>query len=295
MVSTIVRQFTATRFAPSPTGYLHLGHVASAIYVWGIARHFGAKVILRIEDHDMSRCRQDYVDQTIKDLDWLGFHADTPVYRQSAQSERYERARQAIAQFTYACQCSRKDSEPSSDSNELRYPGTCRKAQLAAEGRVLRVVVNDKEETFTDGLVGLQSQNPWRQCGDFAIRDRLGQWTYQFAVVVDDIADGIDLIVRGQDLLASTGRQIYLARLLGRNEPPQFFHHPLLLDEQGAKLSKRQFSEAIGARRDRGASATELLGEAALYLGLISGRRQVNQEELAGLVASKIGLVVHRS
>ena len=200
-----------TRFAPSPTGYLHLGHVVNAIHVWGIARARGGRVLLRLEDHDRGRCRAEYEAAILDDLEWLGLEPDLGLqaefrggmspYRQSDNSLRYETALKCLAtRFqVYACDCSRKDigGELNSPDEEVRYPGRCRDRGLEpGPGCGLRAALEPGIERFTDGIMGTQQQDPHEQCGDLLLRDRLGNWTYQFAVTVDDFEQRIDLIIR---------------------------------------------------------------------------------------------------
>ena len=259
-----------TRFAPAPTGYLHLGHVANALFVWGGAEARGAEVLLRIEDHDRLRCRPEYEAAMLEDLEWLGFRPTEslgPPLRQSDHPQRYEAAIEqlrAAGHLVYACDCSRKDMAGVAGDvpdQETPYPGRCRHRGLTAgPGLGLRVVMMPGEETFTDLALGPQCQNPAEQCGDLLLRDRVGNWTYQFAVVVDDELQEVDLVIRGADLLDSTGRQIRLARLLGRETPPAFLHHPLIRKPAGEKLSKANQDTAIRDLRAAGASPEELFG-----------------------------------
>ena len=204
-----------TRFAPSLTGYLHLGHVVNAIYVWGIARALGGRVLLRIEDHDRIRCRPEYETALLQDLAWLGFEPDAgldPVLRQSDSPSVYQDALDSIraTNDVYVCQCSRKDI-----CGE-RYDGRCRQRALHdGPGRGIRVRLGNETEAFEDALLGRLTQTPAEQCGDLLVRDRDGYWTYQFAVTVDDIRQNVTLVVRGADLVSSTGRQIVLAACMG--------------------------------------------------------------------------------
>jgi len=260
-----------TRFAPSPTGHLHLGHVVSALFVWGLGRRLGAQVILRIEDHDVSRCRPEFERAIHDDLAWLGFAADA-TYRQSDTPERYRAAIETLRTKlgVYACDCSRKRvAAASPGGDELRYDGHCRERRLSEAGEVgLRVRVPDRAVTFDDLVLGVQTQAPAHQCGDLLLRDRHGSFTYQLAVVADDLAQGVTHVIRGQDLTASTGRQILLGEALGRAEPVQFAHHGLLSDASGQKLSKRFLSESVGKRRLAGEAGAVVLGEAAYAAGL---------------------------
>ena len=291
-----------TRFAPSPTGWLHLGHLVNAIYVWGVARALNGRVLLRIEDHDRGRCRREYESGLLEDLEWLGlvpdlgdpaqYRAGRCDLRQSDNKNAYLSAVGALQQLNlvYACDCSRKDiarEVPDLFNEEMRYPGTCRARELEpGPGVGTRVVLGPGEERFDDALLGPQSQTPDEQCGDLLIRDRLGQWTYQFAVTVDDYRQGVDLVVRGEDLLDSTGRQIRLARLLGRATPPVFLHHPLIRKPSGEKLSKASGDTGLRDLRAGGATPQALLGEAAFRAGLLEQPREVAVDELAALIAS---------
>ena len=284
-LAQIARQLSSpvTRFAPSPTGYLHLGHVVNAIYVWGIARALGGRVRLRIEDHDRLRSRPEYEAAILDDLAWLGFDADEghdPLHRQSDTSASYERALAALrrTQHVYACACSRKEI------GGERYPGTCRaRAVPATAGRGVRVQLDDEPERFVDLLLGPLEQVPADQCGDLLVKDRDGQWTYQFAVTVDDMADGITLVIRGADLLSSTGRQIKLARMLGRMTPPAFLHHPLILKQGGDKLSKASGDTGVRELRAAGVPAAAVIGRAAAAVGLLERPRPVAASSVADL------------
>ena len=293
-----------TRFAPSPTGHLHLGHVVNAIYVWGVARALGGRVVLRIEDHDRQRARAEFEASILEDLEWLGLEGDVEsshladsaglasggrVVRQRDRHTVYERALEPLLSqgLVYACECSRRQIEEAGGAgDELRYPGTCRSRDLPLEGRPLRVRLPDDEVVFEDALLGSRHQVPARQCGDLLLRDRVGQWTYQFAVTVDDADQEIDVVIRGADLLPSTGRQILLARLLGREQPPRFLHHPLIVGADGAKLSKSNGDTGIRELRAAGATAAEVLGRAAARVGLIDRERPLPARDLALLFPS---------
>jgi len=278
-----------TRFAPSPTGLLHLGHLVNAIYTWGLAGALGGSVQLRIEDHDRSRSRPDYEGSILFDLAWLGFVADGPLARQSDRLPRYAAALASLSGggLTYWCDCSRPTvrADGGTVGGELRYSGRCRDRRLGPGGdRGVRVRLDDGDEPFDDGRLGPQVQQPSAQCGDLLARDRHGQWTYQFAVTVDDMQDGIDLVVRGMDLLPSTGRQIALARLLGRPRPPVFVHHPLILAPSGEKFSKSNRDVGLAALRADGVSLEEAIGRAAAAVGLIEGVTPLTTADVAGLV-----------
>lgn len=210
----------------------------------------------------------------LDDLDWLGFRPDvypTDAFRAGPcagrQSDRDDVYHEAVEQLrarglVYGCDCSRTSmaSAASSPSIELRYSGRCRDRGLPlADGIGWRVRMDPGIERFDDARLGPQEQEPAEQCGDVLIRDRHGNWTYQFAVTVDDWRQGIDLVVRGVDLLASTGRQIRLSRLLGRERPPVFLHHPLIMKTRDQKLSKADGDSGRRELRARGVSPADVI------------------------------------
>ena len=289
-----------TRFAPAPTGHLHLGHVVNAIHVWGLARALGGRVLLRIEDHDRQRCRPEYEASILDDLDWLGLEPDvfpTAAFRvgrpcAGRQSNREAVYRQAIDTLAarglvYGCRCTRREIEATGDAAdaELRYPGTCRPLELPlVDGLSWRLVVEPGAVGFDDAIHGPTAQDPAAQCGDLLLRDRLGNWTYQFAVTVDDTAQAIDLVIRGDDLFASTGRQILLARLLGRAAPPMFLHHPLVMKSPTQKLSKRDGDTGVRDLRAAGWTPGRVLGAAAHAAGLIETPTPLGIADLPGLM-----------
>jgi glutamyl-tRNA synthetase/glutamyl-Q tRNA(Asp) synthetase len=269
-----------TRFAPSPTGYLHLGHVVNAIYVWGVAAARGGRVLLRIEDHDRIRSRPEYEGAILEDLRWLGFVSATTLHRQSDEPEAYSEAlaRLRKTQHVYACDCSRKGI------GGERYPGRCRTRNLPeSPGCGIRVEIAPGIERFMDERLGLQEQDPSAQCGDLLLRDRDGHWTYQFAATVDDHRQGVTHVIRGEDILSSTGRQIRLGRMLGRSDPPSFLHHPLVMNRSGDKLSKSSGDTGVRELRDAGISAEEVIGRAARAAGLIDRERPIAADAVAQL------------
>ena len=224
-----------TRFAPAPTGYLHLGHVRNARYVWNFARAHGGRVLLRIEDHDRQRCRPEYEAAILEDLAWLGFVPDQIMPRQSERDAAYRDVldRLIACGLVYGCACTR------SDIGGVVYANTCRDRGLALSNDVnWRVRMDPGAETFVDLLCGAQTQEPAAQCGDLLIRDRLGNWTYQWAATIDDYLQDVTHVIRGVDLLDSTARQIRLARFAGRAAPATFMHHPLIMKTPAQKLSK---------------------------------------------------------
>jgi len=270
-----------TRSAPSPTGHLHLGHVVNAIYVWGMARAAGGRVLLRMEDHDRIRCRPEYEASILEDLAWLGFEPDGglhPLVRQSDRDGLYREAldRLRSTHHVYACECSRKHVAGE------RYDGYCRDRGLDDRpGRGLRIRMDAGVERVDDLLLGAIEQTPARQCGDLLLRDRDGHWTYQFAVTVDDMAQGITDVIRGEDLAASTGRQLRLRRMLGSLDPPRFAHHPLIRKSSGEKLSKSAADTGVRESRRAGVSAEEVIGRAAAAVGLIDQVKAVAARDVA--------------
>jgi glutamyl-tRNA synthetase/glutamyl-Q tRNA(Asp) synthetase len=286
-----------SRFAPAPTGLLHLGHVVNAVYVWGVVRACGGRVLLRIEDHDRVRSRSAFESAILDDLDWLGFTGDDVPVRQSEREAIYVHALDALRRqgLVYACDCSRAQivaaTRPvSSDSgnpitDELWYPGTCRARGVSeTPGTGLRVELAPSTETFVDLRHGLQVQRPSDQCGDLLVRDRDGNWTYQFAAAVDDYAQGITLVIRGDDLLASTGRQIQVARLLGRAEAPRFLHHALVMKSATQKLSKSDRDTGIRDLRARGWSPSRVIGYACFLAGLCAAPCDVRADDVSSMM-----------
>lgn len=290
-----------TRFAPAPTGWLHLGHLVNAVWVWGLARALGGRVLLRVEDHDRTRCRPEYEAGVLEDLEWLGLepdlgtpsqfrHGPTP-YRQSDRATRYavELGRLQARGLAYGCRCSRKDiADAGGDApdRETPYPGTCRALDLPLEpGTGVRIRMDPGIERFDDARLGPAAQEPARQSGDLLVRDRQGHWTYQYCVVVDDRDQQVDLVIRGEDLLASTGRQIRLARLLERLTPPVFLHHPVIRRSDGSKLSKAAGDTGLRELRAAGHAPGALLGEAAARSGLLDRPRTLGPADLASLFA----------
>jgi glutamyl-tRNA synthetase/glutamyl-Q tRNA(Asp) synthetase len=256
--------------------------VLNAEYVWGEARRAGGEVLLRIEDHDRERSRGAFEAGILDDLDWLGFRPDifpTSAFRagrcdgrQSDREAHYLRAAGILHRQgrLFGCDCTRKilGAARRAPSGEPVYSGRCRDRRLPLEAGVgWRVRVDPGTERFTDLRLGPQEQEPASQCGDILIRDTRGNWTYQFAVAVDDWLQGIDLVVRGVDLLASTGRQILLARLLGRSEPPRFLHHPLIMKTPNQKLSKSDRDTAVSDLRAAGWSQRRILETARAWAG----------------------------
>lgn len=287
------------RFAPSPTGFLHEGHLLSALYVWAAAKKWNLKVHLRIEDHDQSRARKAYIDGIYEDLAWFGFRYDSESI-QSRRDSIYKTALEKLEsqQLVYPCYCSRKQLEaenPKSETGEIVYQGKCRLLDKRGKTRDksdephnLRFVVPNKVIHWHDLRLGDFDENPKMQCGDFPIRDRDNQWTYQFAVCVDDIEEGITHIVRGEDIRSSTARQIALMQALDRKDMPIYLHHALIVDQNGKKLSKRELAYSLRQDREAGKTAESLLGEVCFKAKMQAENNPLSLESAISLIQSKI-------
>ncbi len=273
------------RFAPSPTGFLHEGHLLSALYVWAAAKKWDLKIHLRIEDHDQGRARKEYIDSIYEDLEWLGFKYDS----QSVQSNHFDLFQKVLDKLSekglvYPCTCSRKQlltENPISETGEVIYQGKCLGELKNDQPHSLRIVIPDKVIDWHDERLGDFRENPKKQCGDFPIRNRDGFWTYQFAVCIDDLVQGITHIVRGEDIRNSTARQIALSGIISEvctgdaslqiptYKRPLYLHHPLIVDPNGKKLSKREHAHSLRQEKEAGISAEQLLGR-VLYKAKIT-------------------------
>ncbi len=284
------------RFAPTPSGRMHLGNLMAALLAWLDARAQGGVMVLRIEDLDPIRCTKEHARQIMDDLDWLGLDWDegglAPDYMQSCRSEYYERAFEALTArgLTYPCYCSRAErlavSAPHRADGSVVYDGRCarltaaERAVLEAAGRrpAWRVRVPHEAVTVEDGHLGSYTEILDRDCGDFILRRSDGVWAYQLAVVVDDALMGVNHVVRGSDLLPSAPRQAWLHRALGF-PPPRFFHLPLLVDGTGRRLAKRDADMDMAALRDR-FTPGELTGWLAFLAGLRDSPKSVTPAQL---------------
>ena len=280
------------RFAPSPSGRMHLGNVFSALMAWLSVRSAGGTMVLRIEDLDPDRCRPEYAEQMKDDLRWLGLDWDVEQTPQSRRTEAYRECFERLREMglVYPCYCSRGElhaaSAPHASDGNVIYAGTCRdltEEERAAKTRrpAWRLIVPDEEIAFHDGLQGEYRENLARECGDFIIRRSDGVYAYQLAVVTDDAEAGVTQIVRGRDLLSSTPRQIYLQRLLGL-PTPEYYHVPLLVAPDGRRLSKREHDLDMGALRER-YTPEALLGCLAQLSGLRPTAEPVTAGELAAV------------
>jgi glutamyl-tRNA synthetase len=268
---------------------LHVGHARTFLLAWWHARSRGGRVLLRLEDLDRARVRAGMAEECLRDLEWLGIDWDGPVKQQSADTAPFAAAVQRLftAGRAYACACSRSaieaaSSAPQAGSEERRYPGTCRTRGLAWSagdaGLGLRLAVPPGEVTLEDGVRGAFRVDVQREVGDFLLARRDGAFAYQLAVVVDDAADGVSEVLRGDDLLASAARQWHLQRALGLPHP-RWFHVPLVVGDDGARLAKRRDDLALSALRARGVDARALVAWVAQSAGL-EAREPASAREL---------------
>ena len=288
------------RFAPRPSGRMHLGNIFCALMAWLSVRSQNGRLLLRIEDLDLARCKREYAEQLEDDLRWLGLFwdaggldADGPAapYCQSARSDIYQEMLQRLQSHAqlYPCYCSRDElhaaSAPHRSDGQVLYNGRC--LGLTAEQReileqvrrpALRIAVPDAVFAFEDIHLGRYSENLRVDCGDFIVRRSDGVFAYQLAVVIDDALMGVTEVVRGRDLLDSTPRQLFLYRALGFT-PPRFGHVPLLLSQDGRRLSKRDRDLDMGELRRR-FTPQELIGRLAFLAGLSSTPEPVTAQAL---------------
>lgn len=278
------------RFAPSPSGRMHLGNLFSALLAWLSVRSQNGTMLLRIEDLDPERCRPEYAEQLKRDLDWLGLDWDVEQTPQSQRGEAYRATFDALAAqgLVYPCYCSRAElhaaSAPHASDGTYIYAGTCRNltaAQRAEKTRrpAWRVRVPEERVTVTDRLQGDYTQDLARECGDFILRRSDGVYAYQLAVVTDDAAGGVTQVVRGRDLLPSAPRQRWLQRTLGLMEP-EYCHVPLLTAPDGRRLSKREKDLDLAALRQR-YTPEALVGKLACLAGLQPEPAPVRADALA--------------
>lgn len=289
------------RFAPSPSGRMHLGNVYAALMSWLSARAAGGTWLLRIEDLDPQRSKMQFAHLIEEDLHWLGLDWDEGgidgiggcgPYCQSLRSDFYMEALERLRAtgFTYPCFCTRADimatQAPHRSDGRVVYAGTCRPKRLPAvaeepaDRHATRLYVPDSEICFSDRYFGEQRVNLARECGDFVLRRADGAWAYQLAVVVDDGLMGVTEVVRGCDLLQSAAQQIYLYGLLGMRAP-EFAHLPLICNESGQRLSKRDNSMSMEYMREH-MDAREIIGKAAHLAGLTDVEMPCRPEELVG-------------
>lgn len=281
---------TVGRFAPSPSGRMHLGNIFTALLAWLSARADGGEFVLRIEDLDPERSRTEYAQAIRDDLHWLGLNWDREMPLQSTRAPVYaaQFARLRELGLIYPCFCTRNElhaaSAPHASDGTLLYAGTCRSltpAQIAQKTRspAWRIRVPEETISFRDGVFGELSQNLATECGDFIIRRSDGVFAYQLAVVCDDAMGGITQVVRGCDLLASTPRQLWLERELGFVQP-DYFHVPLLVAPDGRRLSKRERDLDMEHLRRR-YTPEKLIGRLAFLAGIQPSDEPVSAAELS--------------
>ncbi len=284
------------RFAPTPSGRMHLGNLFAALLAWLDVRHENGVLVLRIEDLDTQRTSAEFARQLMDDLLWLGLDWDEgglePSCMQSCRTARYERAFRTLEGkgLVYSCYCTRSErmaaTAPHRDDGAVVYSGKCfhltadERERLERAGRrpAWRARCPDRTVSIDDGNCGLYTENLARDCGDFILRRSDGVYAYQQAVVVDDAEMEINHVVRGRDLLCSAPRQAWLHEELGF-EPPSFFHTPLLLAPDGRRLAKRDHDLDLGALRAR-YSPEELTGILAWWAGLLDRPEKVPAREL---------------
>ncbi len=278
------------RFAPSPSGRMHLGNVCSAMLAWLSAKAAGGEIVLRVEDLDPARSRREYVEAILDDFRWLGLCWDRRSENQSNRGAAYAQALERLEKkgLLYPCYCTRDQlhaaSAPHASDGRVIYAGTCRDltpAQRAEKTKApcLRVRTPERRISFCDGLQGQTSLMLQQEWGDFIVRRADHVTAYQLAVVVDDAADGVTQVVRGRDLLDSTAVQLWLYEVLELT-PPRFYHVPMLLSPEGRRLSKRDRDLDLGQLRKRW-PPEQVLGLLAFACGLIPRREPVSARELA--------------
>jgi len=282
------------RFAPTPSGRLHLGNLLCALLAYLSARSAGGRFLLRIEDVDVPRCPKRLADQCIEDLAYLGFSWDEPPLYQSQRTDIYQRYFDQLDELglIYPCFCTRAQlhaaQAPNLGDREPVYAGTCASLtreeiadRLITRRPAMRMRLPDETATFTDRHYGVYSENLAKDTGDYIIRRSDGLFGYQLSAVVDDALSGVTEVVRGRDILASTPRQIHLLRTLGF-PAPQYAHIPLLMDCEGRRLAKRDKDLSLDELSKR-YTPQQLLGMLAYTCGVLDEWRSVTLEELTRL------------
>jgi glutamyl-tRNA synthetase len=275
------------RLAPSPTGLLHLGHARTFLLAYWHVRSRGGRLLMRMEDLDGPRAEPHFADAALADLEWLGLDWDGPAFLQSTELPRLNLAVSALiaAGKAYLCVCSRSDirsaqSAPHADSAEPRYPGTCRgrfssfeeAERVSGRAAGARLLVPEGEMTIMDGVSGESHWNVARDVGDFLIAKRDKAPAYQLAVVVDDAAQGVTEVLRGDDLLASAARQWHVQNALGFDHPA-WFHVPLVQDDHGRRLAKREADLSLAELRAGGTDPRAIVAWAAESAGVHAHER----------------------
>ena len=275
------------RFAPTPSGRMHLGNVFAAMVAWLSVRSRGGSLVLRMEDLDTQRTSDEYAALLREDLKWLGLDWDVETPPQSQRSAVYDRYFEQLRDrgLLYPCYCTRSQlhnvNAPHLSDGTYVYAGTCRNLTQHPVGRMpsWRVTVPDREFALTDLAQGEFKQNLTTDCGDFVVRRADGVYVYQLAVTVDDGEAGVTEVVRGMDLLGSAPRQMYLQELFGFQQPT-YGHVPMLLAADGRRLSKRDRDLDLGELKKR-MSPEQLLGQLAFAAGIIDRYEPVSALELA--------------
>lgn len=295
-----MKQEIRGRFAPTPSGFLHLGNIFCSLLAWLHAKSQGGNILLRIEDLDVTRCPSKNAEQLRYDLEWLGLIWDKGAYINENSEEYFQSKRSAVYEeyflklqnegLVYPCFCSRSElhaaEAPHLSDGRIIYPGTCRKLSLEErQAKALhrapayRLLTKDAPISFTDGHYGYQQHNLAHESGDFIVRRSDGVFAYQLAVVVDDALMGITEVVRGCDLLDSTPMQLYLYELLGL-KAPKFFHIPLLTAMDGRRLAKRDGDLEIAKLRQHYGSPEPIIGLLAYLAGQIAKPEPIAAQEL---------------
>jgi glutamyl-tRNA synthetase len=290
------------RLAPSPTGLLHLGHARTFLVAWWRARNLGGRLLMRLEDLDGPRARPEFADAALRDLAWLGLDWDGPDYVQSTGLAEISAAAADLEQrgLAYACVCSRGDvrslqSAPQLGDTEPRYVGTCRGTfasvalaeQESGKPAGLRLRVPEGSVTVKDELLGERSFDVQAEVGDFLIAKRDRAPAYQLAVVVDDARQGVTEVVRGEDLFASAARQRLLQQALGLPQV-RYVHVPLVLDETGRRLAKREDDLSLQALREGGTDPRAVVAWAAKSCGIAGAERITARVALIDFALAKI-------
>ena len=276
------------RFAPTPSGRMHLGNVFAALIAWLSVRSRNGEMVLRMEDLDTQRTSADFAAVLREDLAWLGLNYDRETPPQSQRSDVYDRYFEILQEkgLIYPCYCTRSQlhsvNAPHLSDGTYVYTGTCRSLKEPPKGRIpsWRVMVTDKLWTVEDKVQGHYQLNLATQCGDMVMRRADGVYVYQLAVTVDDGEAGVTEVVRGMDLLSSAPRQMYLQELFGFPHP-EYGHVPMLLAPDGRRLSKRDKDLDLGELRKR-ISPEQLIGTLAFASGLIDRHCPISARELAG-------------
>ena len=277
------------RFAPTPSGRMHLGNVFAALIAWLSVRSQNGQLVLRMEDLDTQRTSADFAAVLRDDLLWLGLNWDEETAPQSQRTEVYDRYFEKLMDegLLYPCYCTRSQlhsvNAPHLSDGTYVYPGTCRNLTEIPVGRnpAWRVMVPDREWTFRDLVQGDYSLNLLSGCGDMVVRRADGVYVYQLAVTVDDGESGVTEVVRGMDLLSSAPRQMYLQEKLGFSHPV-YGHVPMLLAPDGRRLSKRDRDLDLGILRQR-LRPEELIGTLSFAAGLTETNEPISVAELASI------------